>query len=60
MAMYVWAEKYSSNGLKLVEDFDPMLQLGPMLLLIFQNLSPYALIQGYTIIRILRVDEFDW
>ena len=48
-------ENYSSIYLKLIKDFDPMLQFGPTLLIIFQNQSPYALIQGYTIIRILRV-----
>ena len=41
--------------LKLLKYFVPTLQFGPTLLIIFQNQSPYALIQGYTTIRIVRV-----
>ena len=41
--------------LKLSKDFDPTLQFGPTLLIFFLNQSPYALIQGYTTIRIVRV-----
>ena len=32
--------------------------IGPMLLLIFENVSAYALIQDYALIRTLRVQIF--
>ena len=46
---------YGIKSTKRWKNFTPMTLIGPMLLLIFENVSAYALIQDYALIRTLKV-----